>query len=614
VSGRSNPQSGGTQNRYISVTAFSRTHENQQRHHAVVVGATIKKSVFGFILTEPSLPFRSSFRSTIDMSSSSSVIQDVVDQLLLTGTLYDDLLRMLTMKCERRTHAEGWTSSELLIAIPALRLFFQSNRAFPPSYVLASCPSVNCVTRGAVVLYYTTRTAAAAGQQQEDQAPAVDVASYCNTNKNTGRQGKDEHQQLDELPNAISASSTMDSLSTVGSDGDEQEEAPVVSIKAADDHADDAPTTTTTRAAVPHPTLLEVMAKNRLARLAQFEDELVDMIQAAPDQRVMTSRLQEEYKRIRKNEWTQLKFRQFQKLVGTLKKVRIVTINGSRFVVPSSFHPRVDAPPVNQEALKRLEDELVELVRSIDNHRIRISRGCLKEAYQKKYKKPLKLEPTGFFTLKQVLQAMPRLARNKKNRQLLILAPSMPGRYDDAPLPPLRSRAAQQYSGRCSPTGSAALPPTLADPYARSSDLPPPGLPRGLSSTRSEFPPAHAERPAGLPSGLPCGLPLGLPRGPPPSLPTTGCGVPQNDIPRFISQQLALHTTLYEFLCEYIYQFGPVAVDTIVRDVSAFRHFVQAYAKEFDVPSIPFAAVLDSLPQIERVEGRDGMSRFRYVR
>jgi hypothetical protein len=57
-----------------------------------------------------------------------------------------------------------------------------------------------------------------------------------------------------------------------------------------------------------------------------------------------------------------------------------------------------------------------------------------------------------------------------------------------------------------------------------------------------------------------------------------------------------------------------VAVDTIVRDVSDFRHFVQAYAKEFDVPSIPFTAVLDSLPQIERVEGRDGMmSEFRYV-
>jgi OST-HTH/LOTUS domain len=524
-------------------------------------------------------------------SSSSIVIHEVVDQLLLAGTLYDDLVRTLTTKRERRKHAEGWTSSELLIEIPELRLFFQSNRAFPPSYVLVSCPGIQCVTRENVVLYTTTTSAS--GGQQDDQAPAVVVDSYCNTNKNT-------RQQLAELPNAISASSTMDSLSTVGSNGDEPEEAPVVSFKAADDHADDAPTTTT--AAVPHPTLLQVTATNRLARLAQFEDELVDMIQAAPDQRFMMTRLIEEYKRIRENEWAQLTYFQFQKLVKTFKKVRIVKIDGRKFVVPSSYSPRADIPPVYQDAHKRLEDEIVELLRSLNyNQRIRVTR--LEEAYQQKYKKPLQLEPTGCFTLKRVLQAMPRLARSKKNRQTVILAKSIAEPYDDTPLPPpppTRSRAAQQYSGRCSPTVSSAFPPTLADPYARSSDLPPPdlppGLPQGLSSTRSEIPPAYAELPAGLPPGLP-----------------TGFGVPESDIPRFISQQLALHTTLYELLCEYIYEFGPVAVDTIVRDVSAFRHFVQAYAKKFDVPSIPFTAVLDSLPQIERVEGRDGMSEFRYV-
>jgi hypothetical protein len=521
-------------------------------------------------------------------SSSSVVIQDVVDQLLLTDTLYDDLVRTLTTKCDRRTHdAEGWTSSELLIEIPELRLFFQSNRAFPPSYVLALIPGIHCVTRGAVVLYYTTRTAAAAGQQQEDQAPAVVVDSYCNTNENTDRHGEsDEHQQLVELPNAISASSTMDSgvLSTVGSDGDAQEQATEVSSKA-HHHADDAPTTTA--AAVPHPSRRGATDKNYLARLARFEVQLVEMIQAAPDQRIMKARLQKECEQIRKNEWTQLKPKLFRKLVASLKKVRTVTINGSKFVVPSSFNPLVDAPPVNQEALERLEDELVELVRSIGNHRIRVSRGCLDEAYQQRYNKPLKLEPTGLFTLKNVLQAMPRLARSKKNRQILIEAPSMPRHFDDdAPLPPppqTRARAAQQYSGR-PPTVSAALPPTLADPFARSSDVS-----------------AHAVLPPGLPRGLPPGLP-------------TGFGVPESDIPRFISQQLALHATLYELLCEYIYEFGPVSVDYIVHDVSAFRQFVQAYAKEFDVPSISFTAVLASLPQIERVEGRDGMSEFRYVR
>jgi hypothetical protein len=376
-------------------------------------------------------------------SSSSIVIHEVVDQLLLAGTLYDDLVRTLTTKCERRTHAEGWTSSELLIEIPELRLFFQSNRAFPPSYVLASCPGIHCVTRGAVVLY--TTTTAAAGQQ-EDQAPAVVVDSYSNTNKNTGRQGEDEQQMIDELPNAISASSTMDSLSTVpvGSDSHEQR------------------------------------------GLLTFEDELVKIIQAAPDQRIKQSHLRRDCK----NEWTAGRPKKFEALVRTLRKVRIVKINGSKFVVLSSFDPRVDAPPVDQEALERLEDELVELVRSSDNHRIRASRGIIDEAYQQKYKKPLKLEPTGFFTIKNALQAMPRLARSKECRRMLIEAPSMPRRCDDAPIPPpplTRSRAAQQSSGRSSPTVSAALPPTLADPYSRSSDLPPPelppGLPPGISST-----------------------------------------------------------------------------------------------------------------------------------
>jgi hypothetical protein len=455
-------------------------------------------------------------------SSSSSVIQDVVDQLLLTGTLYDDLVR--TLLRQRRKHdVEGWTSSELLIEIPALRLFFQSNRAFPASYVLASIPGIHCVTRGVVVLY--TTTAAAVGQQEEDQAPAAVVASYCNTNESIDRQGEDEHQQLEELPNAISASSTMDSgVSTEESDGEERGEAPVVSSKAADHHADDAPTTTTTTTAVLHPTRRQVKKTNRLGRLAKFEDQLVDFIQAAPDQRIMKARLQKECERIRKNEWTQLKPKLFRKLIESLKKVRSVKINGSTFVVPSSFDPLVDTPPVNQEALKRLEDELVELVRSIGNHRIRVARGCLEEAYQQRYNKPLKLEPTGLFTLKNVLQAMPRLARSKKNRQILIEAPSVPMHFDDdAPLPPpplTRSRAAQQYSGRCSPTVSAALPPTLADPYARSSDLPPPdlppGLPQCLSSIRSEIPSAHAELSPGLPHGLPRGLPPGLPRDLPP--------------------------------------------------------------------------------------------------
>jgi OST-HTH/LOTUS domain len=349
------------------------------------------------------------------------------------------------------------------------------------------------------VLYYATRTAAAAGQQQEDRAPAVVVASYCNSNKNTGRQGKTEHQQLDELPNAISASSTMDSLSTVGSDGHEHH------------HAEDAPTTTAAAAAL-RPT-------RRPPGLAKFEDQLVKIIQAAPGQRIMQLLLRRDYK----NEWTSMRRKKFEALVGTLKKVKIVKIYGTKFVVRASFDPLVDVPPANQEVLKRLEDELVELVRSSDNHRIPASRKSLEKAYQQKYKKPLKLDQTGFYTINNAVQAMPRLARSTEYKRMLIEAPSMPRRFDDAPLPPpslTRARAAQQYSGR-PPTVSAALPPTHADPYARSSDLPPPHLPpghsHGLSPTRSENS-AHAAPFPGLPPGLPHGLP-------------TGFGVPESVIP-----------------------------------------------------------------------------------
>jgi hypothetical protein len=431
-------------------------------------------------------------------SSSGIVIHEVVDQLLLTGTIYDDLVRTLLRK--RKKPVEGWAAWQLFCEIPELSLFFRSNPAFPFSDVLASIPGIQCITGGVVVLYTTT---AAAGGQQDDQAPTVVVDSYCNT----------------KLPNAISASSTMDSLSTVGSDSHKHH------------HAEDAPTTIAA-AAAPCPTRRQVKEKNFLARLALFEDQLVDIIQATPDQRIMKSQLPNEYDLIRRNKLTHLKPNHLQKLVGTLKKVRVVKINGSKFVVLPSFNRRVDAPPVNQEALERLEDELVELVQSVGNHRIRTSRGCLEEAYQQKYKKPLKLEHTGLFTINHVLKAMPRLARSDKNWQMLIVAPR---RFDDdAPLPPpplTRSRAAQQSSGRCSPIVSAAFPPTLADPYARSSDLPPPdlppGLPHGLSSTRAEIPPAYAVLPAGLPPGLPCCLPPGLP---------TGFGVPESDIPRFYYQ------------------------------------------------------------------------------
>lgn len=55
-------------------------------------------------------------------------IQDVVDQILLSGTLYEDLIRTLKLEspvaaARNRAAPAGWTSSELLVAIPNLRTF-----------------------------------------------------------------------------------------------------------------------------------------------------------------------------------------------------------------------------------------------------------------------------------------------------------------------------------------------------------------------------------------------------------------------------------------------------------------------------------------------------------
>jgi hypothetical protein len=132
--------------------------------------------------------------------SSASVVQDVVDRLVLTGTVYDDLIRTLRRRplsrvdhaAEEESPAAGWTSSELLVELPSLRAFFRSNPTFPPSYVLASCPNVQGrTTPDATVRYYYQNHSAAADvkQKMQDQAAVDD--------------NDDEHQVEEDKENKI---------------------------------------------------------------------------------------------------------------------------------------------------------------------------------------------------------------------------------------------------------------------------------------------------------------------------------------------------------------------------------------------------------------------------
>jgi hypothetical protein len=96
------------------------------------------------------------------MTTTGSSIPDVVDQLLLMESLYDDLIETLKQKnpaVARHEHNQphgglGWTSSELLVKVPGLRSFFRAHRTFPPSAVIASCPDVRCLTWESTTLHF----------------------------------------------------------------------------------------------------------------------------------------------------------------------------------------------------------------------------------------------------------------------------------------------------------------------------------------------------------------------------------------------------------------------------------------------------------------------------
>jgi hypothetical protein len=150
----------------------------------------------------------------LEMSQSASVVQDVVDRLLLTGTIYDDLIRTLRRRPLSRVDdrprggaaaeeegppVAGWTSSELLVELPNLRAFFRSNPTFPPSYVLASCPNVQgrTTTPGAVtVRYYHHRSAADGVKQEEGQDQAA------GDDNNEDRQLEEKENKMKSVPSS----------------------------------------------------------------------------------------------------------------------------------------------------------------------------------------------------------------------------------------------------------------------------------------------------------------------------------------------------------------------------------------------------------------------------
>jgi hypothetical protein len=216
----------------------------------------------------------------MSQSSANSVVQDVVDRLFLTGTVYDDLIRTLGRRPLSRVDgaaaaaaeeppAAGWTSSELLVDLPSQRAFFRSNPTFPPSYVLASCPNVQGrTTPGAVTVryYYSHRSAAVDVKQEEQDQVTGDV--------------NDDEQQVEE--------EKENKMESVTSSKEEMEDY--------EHHPDDAPSAT---AVASRPTTARAEQKmQRHTLLATFEDQLVAMVQSAPQQRIEKARLQEEYERL----------------------------------------------------------------------------------------------------------------------------------------------------------------------------------------------------------------------------------------------------------------------------------------------------------------------------
>lgn len=89
--------------------------------------------------------------------------------------------------------------------------------------------------------------------------------------------------------------------------------------------------------------------------------------------------------------------------------------------------------------------------------------------------------------------------------------------------------------------------------------------------------------------------------------------VPENDRPKFVSEQLIRQGATYDNLCTYLQRNGPLELSRILNDERRFGFFVQEYARKFGVPYISFPAVLSLLPHIQQFEDENGQLEFRYV-
>lgn len=143
--------------------------------------------------------------------------------------------------------------------------------------------------------------------------------------------------------------------------------------------------------------------RRRLALFASFEDELVKIIQASPGQRVTKESMESSFP------YKEFGYQKFQDLLKDLHQVTVTTIHKTEFLVLLS-DPSANTLEVNKKALDKLEDEFVELLRSVPDRRIRFLFRAVENAYQAKYKKPLKIEPTRLYTLSHVVRAMTRVA------------------------------------------------------------------------------------------------------------------------------------------------------------------------------------------------------------
>jgi hypothetical protein len=183
-------------------------------------------------------------------------------------------------------------------------------------------------------------------------------------------------------------------------------------------------------ATVPYPT----SSSNNVMTIASAEDQLVQLIRASPGQRIMKVRLLSVFREIYGSQfqWIDLGFNKCLSVLKRMPLVKLVVINKSKFIVEAaSFDPVMDVPMIDRKAVEQLENEFVELLRSLPEQRIHPNKP-LALAYFDKYRKPLQIEPTGYFVQVKLIRTLTRVAMsNSPGRKFMILAPLPPTNDND---------------------------------------------------------------------------------------------------------------------------------------------------------------------------------------